>query len=622
MLRLALPLLFAAFFLLGKSSLNAQSSVITFEPNACQPVVFTSQPIDCSPDPIWLVSIAKTNCQLSSNLVWKWELDYNSDGTIDQKGNGSIVSLSSAQNLVFGKHTMKWFVSDDCGSVVSCVQSVELRDAKKPTPVTKLMSFENWTSDCKLILEANKINNFSWDNCTPMNELKFKVVRTKDLPQNIDIQYVMSLNDTLIFTPTDLGLNEIAFFAIDKFSNFDYVNTYIVISQPCTLIKTKKYLTCLDIKDRNNIPIGGVKFSYFKSPVTNVDSISPGIYCFPYHRINNLEIIKEDNIANGLTALDIIAANDYIIGNKTLDEYQRLSGDYNRDKKISTADVISIRNEILGIPSFNPTWNFVKVNSTAWDTLADEEHTIKGVRIGDITGNANPNGIVQIEENRIGSLSFVANDVLLVPNKSYVIPFNLTTTDDLYGFQTAIRPLNSNISIEEVNGAKTNQINIGFLKDGSIRMIDVQNLTKPTLHALRFTLKIKSTKLQYLSDAISNDDPNMFSEAYNAKDKIYGLKLKFVKTEVDPYTEKPQIVSLPNPFSTSTTLRFQSEQTESVDILIFNQLGQVVHQDKLLVYEGLNEYEYRHQSQTSELLYCKIVGKDGSKNGKMLFVKQ
>lgn len=619
MQKVFLQLLFSTFLLNCGITLEAQQSKITFGADACKPLVFSSFSGDCSAEQIWLMSSATTDCAAAKDLFWDWEMDYFGDGTIDQKGKGSIVTLGKTQFLANGKHLMKWIVTDHCGTSATCTQSIQIRDAVKPTPVAKLLSLGDWTQDCKIIIEAQKLNNFSWDNCTPMSELKFKVAKMKQLPQNIDLQYVLGLDDRIELSASDIGQTEVAFFAIDKDLNFAYTNTIIIITQPCHLIKTKKYLTCIDVETYYNKPITDLKFLYQNTVIKDVDMVNPGIYCFPYHGINAISIVKEDALANGLTGLDYLILNKHILGIEALNSNQQLLADYNRDKRISTADLVSIRKEIFGVESTSPTWFFAKQNVQLWDTLADEEYKVKGYRIGDMTGNANPTGNTSLKEQAIGNLNFVTEDILMLPNKTYTVYFKLNAKEGMQGFQNAIRPLNGTLTI--LDASTTNGfsgVSTALLNDGSVRILEITPVNQKTLI---FNLKLKSSKLQYLSEAITNEDPNLFSEAYTAKNEIYDTHLKFIRKEVDPYTEKAEIVGLPNPFTNTTTLRFQAQESGIADVLIYNQLGQLVHNDKLQVYAGLNEYEYQHHSNNNEVLYCKIVTKEEIKVTTLLFQK-
>ena len=76
-----------------------------------------------------------------------------------------------------------------------------MKDCKKPTPVSKLLTIELMPNNCQATLEAVKVNNFSWDNCTPMANLRFRLAKSGEYKADMTLAEVLALNDyCLLYT--------------------------------------------------------------------------------------------------------------------------------------------------------------------------------------------------------------------------------------------------------------------------------------------------------------------------------------------------------------------------------------------------------------------------------------
>lgn len=79
----------------------------------------------------------------------------------------------------------------------------------------------------------------------------------------------------------------------------------------------------------------------------------------------------------------------------------------------------------------------------------------------------------------------------------------------------------------------------------------------------------------------------------------------------------------PNPFNSSTVIRFQIGQSQFVDLQIFNILGQKVHSERSY-FSGSGQYSFRWSaySLNSGVYFYQLVSSSGiSRNGRILFIK-
>ncbi len=100
--------------------------------------------------------------------------------------------------------------------------------------------------------------------------------------------------------------------------------------------------------------------------------------------------------SNGVSAFDIvICAKHILLIDPFMDPLQIIAGDANDSGSISAFDLVQIRQLILNIITEFPdsdSWRFVSESITINDITGDTpDQDFIGVKIGDVTGNANPN---------------------------------------------------------------------------------------------------------------------------------------------------------------------------------------------------------------------------------------
>jgi hypothetical protein len=105
---------------------------------------------------------------------------------------------------------------------------------------------------------------------------------------------------------------------------------------------------------------------------------------------------KTNNPVNGVSAFDIITSMQHILTiNPFQDPLQEIAGDVNNNGSISAFDLVQTRQLILTIITEFPSsdsWRFVAGSISINDITEDTpDQDFIGVKIGDVTGNANPN---------------------------------------------------------------------------------------------------------------------------------------------------------------------------------------------------------------------------------------
>lgn len=115
-----------------------------------------------------------------------------------------------------GTTHITFWAKDKCGNVAPCTMSVTVTDKKKPSPVvhhgltTNLMCMNPTPM---IELDPKWFDAGSFDNCTPKNELRFKIEPKR-------------------FTCDDRGYNDVWITVTDRAGNSETVKTYVIIADP------------------------------------------------------------------------------------------------------------------------------------------------------------------------------------------------------------------------------------------------------------------------------------------------------------------------------------------------------------------------------------------------------
>ncbi len=108
-----------------------------------------------------------------------------------------------------------------------------------------------------------------------------------------------------------------------------------------------------------------------------------------------LTFSRNDNHANGISAIDLVQIINHILGKSSFDdEIKELAADADGNGSISALDLVHIRNVLLGIwPEFtsNESWGFLPKSIKILDVLENEDINIRAYKVGDVNGNATPN---------------------------------------------------------------------------------------------------------------------------------------------------------------------------------------------------------------------------------------
>lgn len=561
----------------------------------CNNDTLCSFPNDCSPVFAMTCALAEDYCSIKNNVKYGFQIDYNSDGNIDQIGSDSCAMLID-KNLYSGIHTINWFAEDKCGNISSCQKLVKVIECTKPNVVAKTISLDLSADSCYAILEANKLNQNSTDNCTPPNELRFKVVKEKDFNINFTKQEVELFSDKMRFSDTNVGPNFVYLIALDNYSNWSYSKTLAIINNTNNCITPDSTTSIITIKNEFGQQIDGVDI-YKDDSIWYPKSVGLRPFVIKDTLIHKISLQKNYETRNGVTTADLVAINKHILKVDTLkSNYNRIAADINNDKKIATSDMIELRKIILFIQddfSKNSSWKFIDKLYPFFTSIPESEnyqqylynnkfklnYDFVGVKIGDVNNSAKLNfqnnnllersvHQIQIEDKPINS------------NENIEVILDFERISELNGIQLslsfdneALEFVNTNIDIDSYNEILTKE---GFF---------VASILQEELPSKMIKLYFKCKKSGLLSEYFQQNN-NLLQNEFYQNDNI-AIPLGIQISETIKTTKLYQ--NRPNPFTNETIIPFYIAKEGNVLLTIFDINGKIVKQFKDVFPKGKQE---------------------------------
>ena len=380
----------------------------------CRDTTICVYTADCDPVQVSIPVSGRDDCTPEAELLWKYKIDFDSDGTIDVEKQG--VNLTTATGVYpIGSHTIKWEVEDRCGNTAKCERTLEIRNCKTPTAYC---------------LHGLSIGLVPMDtNGDGVPDTEMDTVWASDLDAgsgHVCTNYYVTLSfssDTAdkfrIYDCDSLGVRNVELWVTDQNGNQSFCRTFI------------------DVQDNNNVNIcaprltGGIAGEVRSEQGDKVQEVLVRIDQTPQERVTDYEgeydfgqmaaggqyeVVpsRTDGWLNGVTTADILSIQKHILGIRELQSaYQHIAADVNKSKTISAADVSLLRKLILGKISEvqqNTSWRFVDATYSFVDPQSAESEAFPekypivrlqremeidwiGVKIGDVSGDAKTRGL-------------------------------------------------------------------------------------------------------------------------------------------------------------------------------------------------------------------------------------
>ena len=593
----------------------------------------------CKMDTVRLSAAAKSECIPSSSLNYYWKIDLNDDGTLDLTGYGSLAKLTESSGITYGTHRIMWAVEDGCGNVETCHKLITIKNCTKPTPVAKLLAVNLMPHNCMLSLDASIVNNFSWDNCTPMDKLRLRLARSGTFSAKPKLSEVLAMNQYVIFDGFDVGKYvKIALFAIDEEDNFDYVETSIHIQSNMANCDSNITTTSNIVVAVENIAEATsaedvylvVKNNKTKEektyePDANQSFVIPTIVGQEY---TITPATRKTNLLENVNSIDLVKLYRHIQGIDTIkNPYLKIAANINNDTKLSLSDLVDLRKVILQSQNYftnNTNWKFVyrnqildkldaNYNAFTFKSLKQNNPiTFVAIKTGDIYNKL----ISGFNENIERSQNLVEiNDVEFSENEVLNVPFQINQIAKIEGLQSSFNFDPKVLEFDHIssNIDGFNYENVGInIENGRVIISWIGNY-EPTQQTLHFNIVFRAKQQGVLSNAVHFERENQLI--------IAGNDVKNIQYVFIPNSKFELYQNVPNPTNGFSKIAFYLPQKDAVQLEFLDNSGKII--DVVSDYYGGGYHQIDINTQkwnTKGIIYYRIKTSFGILTKKMTII--
>jgi len=532
-------------------------------------------------------------------------------------------SLDASGTYESGEYTITWTITDVCGNVTTC--STELR----------VISYSIRCGKLFIDLES-----------TDTLKLNVALFQQEIFECGVQLDVTTSLSPTdptdslLCLTCDDLGISFFPLYAHYMNTIIDTCLGEIELSDPFNLCPPN--LTDEgDISGRamteDDRPVQDVEVELEGSGMPMVMTDELGSYAFldmPMGGAYKVKAGKDVEPLNGVSTLDLILIQRHIIGLDILDSpYKIIAADVNRSDNVSGIDIVELRKMILGVyPTFpdNTSWRMIDedhVFPDAQDPFSGpgipEEYDIwefnkpmgidfVAVKTGDVNGSAavNITNGLEVETRNLDQVEILAK------SDGNKLVFSVNPVEDLMGFQMTLEFNPAKTSIQDVIFVDEFKAESGFHVGDGFITISWNNVEGIDLRELKSYFDIVYT---------STDDVSPFtlsSQVTKAEAYVNGreadLSLDVILDKVDRTTV---FQNVPNPWSSSTEIRFYLAQDEQVKLSLYNVAGKLIYDTNGAFTKGINSFDIaRSLISESGVIYYRIEAGDYIETRRMLII--
>ncbi|HNT20236.1 MAG TPA: T9SS type A sorting domain-containing protein [Saprospiraceae bacterium] len=598
---------------------------------------------DCTPGTYTSPNFSATDqCTPSNQIRFRWLLDLDSDGSIDDF-SGAGVKYFTHSELTPGTHTVHIIAEDVCGNADTSEFEIEVKDCKRPTPycyngiATVIMP-----SSGTVTVWASDLDAGSYDNCTPKADLIFTF-------DEAGLQPSITFNCDSIANGVSAS-KVVKIWVHDAADNHDYCETYILlqdnVGNRCTDVAGAAGTVAGKVATETTEPVehvilesksGSNAIPAFKTDVKGTYSFSG----LPMHSNYTITPKRDDDPTNGVSTIDLVLIQKHILGVQALNSaYKVIAADVDRSNDVTAVDLVELRKLILTVydklPN-NTSWRFAPKSHTfsninnPWGfpekidiaNLSKDElnRDFVGIKVGDVNGNVVPHSLLGAEARDNGtSLKFRAEDRQLKVGEEAVIEFTAENFRNIEGYQFSLALKGLELKGVKSGVLKVNESNFGLNRLGEGYITTSWNESKGISagsNEILFSITVKATKVAQLSESLVINSRYTRAEAYD------GVKSMGVSLEVGNKAGAGYALhqNTPNPFKAATVIGYELAKADKVTLKITDVTGKVVRVYNQDGVKGYNQLKVNRNEVTGAgVLYYTIETKDYSATKKMILV--
>ena len=549
---------------------------------------------------------------------------------------------NAVPQLPYGKHKIKWFITDGCGNETISEAPFEVKDCKKPTVVclnglsVNLMNIQGGMVQ----LWASDFLQYTEDNCTPADQLKIAIRRSgtgTGFPVNADgtPQTVVS------FTCADLGTQLVELWSIDKGGNADFCETYVLIQDNAGVCGPVAGMASVAgaLKNENtegveNATIELNSVSNGTPNLTTQFSNISGTFAFsnalPIAANATITPTMELDPLNGVNTWDLVLISRHILGLEPLNTpYKLIAADANKSGTVTTFDIVEVRKLILGtytqLPS-NSSWRFIDKSQVFGNNQNPFADVIKenlqyanvqanmtnsdfvAAKIGDVDNTATPNQLVASDDRSAGTLFFDIADRKVAAGEEFTVNFNAAEKNGGYQFTMNL----NNLEVVDVTpGTNMTTDNFAVFANAITTSVDA--------NAGAFSVKFRAVNAGEISQMIGLSSRITKAESYNVDGARQEVAFRFNGqngTVVGAGFELFQ--NTPNPVKNATSIAFNLPAAGEATLTITNVEGRVIKMVTGDFAKGLNTVSVNRTDLETGILFYQVKSGNFSAVKKMI----
>jgi hypothetical protein len=397
----------------------------------------------------------------------------------------------------------------------------------------------------------------------------------------------------------------------------DYCTTFITVQDNFNVCPSGRFVIEGTVATEENLPVTN---AYISLPGTEMDMMSDAQGQFTFNDLVDgagyfVKAFKDDDMMNGVSTLDLVMIQRHILGVDVIQSpYKLIASDINNDKNITASDLTELRKLILGVNekfTGNTSWKFVEQNyvfadpSMAYAEIipemceveslnSDKVIDFKAVKIGDVNGNVTSNGRSSVIESRSqNTLALITDNVQFEEGQMVEVPFVVSQSSDLAGFQFTFNYDTDVFNLVSVNGVLPGMTdhNFGFnrLSEG-VLTVSYGHDTGLSLgegqELLTLTLQAKvSGALQssvWINSAVTT------SEAYTSDLRVMDIDFQVTERSL---SEVVLYQNTPNPFRGATSIGFDLPESSDAKVTVYDVTGKAVKVIEGTFNKGYNTVE-------------------------------
>lgn len=574
----------------------------------------------CVQGQVYLVEKAVSNVCGSPLINYSYKIDLHSDNVVDiQSSNDTVSGL-----FVKGTHKITWKASDNCGNLLQCTYTFQVKDCQPPN----MLCINGLTAgldapSCTESFTASQFILSLSDNCTPTNQIKLGMRRAGDGTG-------FPTDTILTFGSCDKGFNSIEVWSKDGNGLLNLCSNYVIVQDGnndcicnndadlyfngCARTAFNTELLNFKLKTKfETLPGASSPLSTNYSQTIEDSCYTLHLDNIPFGQSYKATIRGERTLGPqvGVTTYDLVLTSKHILAIEPFTSiYQMVAADVNRSSSVTTFDIVETRKLILGIydtfplvpgwritrPVADPSQlaNFNALKDTYQITLTNlnDDLTLQnlhfiGIKYGDVNGSASLTGEPGADERyNAPPLLLRTDDPWLETGETATLKFRLAEAAMLEGWQIALEADPAKLQFLGVEGLPGDHFT---LRNQQFRALWADGLPKNyDSEGIFFELKVKALEPTHVSKALFIDGESLRPEAYTAQGsgapERNPLRLHFGSATDASATFFPP---RPNPFATETTFEILLENATPAQLELFDLNGRLVFSKTYALENGL-----------------------------------